>query len=95
MKKKANEQNLLDLIPEQICNFEKNEDGLISVIKPKFHNRIFVKYLAPRLKRPFFRVKLDEFGTSIWELCNGKNTVGAIGEQLHQQFYQPLHPHDL
>jgi len=86
------EQNLLDLIPERVRDYETLETGLISIIQPKFHNKFFVKYLAPRLKKPFFKVHLDEFGSKVWELSDGKTSIEQIGQILHQHFGEKVEP---
>jgi len=90
--KNQKEQNLLELIPERIRPFEKEEDGHVSIIQPKFTNKFFIKYLAPRLKNAYFRIHLDEFGSKVWELCDGQNTIEYIGEQLHQTFGDKVEP---
>lgn len=38
---------------------------------------------------------LDEYGTAVWKLCNGKATVREIGDVLKEQFgekTEPLYP---
>lgn len=87
-----NEQNLFDLIPEQKNEFEKTEDGIIWVIQPKFKSKFMVKYVVPRLKRPYFKVKLDEFGSAVWEYIDGQRTIKQIGEKLHADFGEKVEP---
>jgi len=84
--------NLFDLIPERNANYEESGDGLIIILKPKFKNKIFVKYLLPRLKSPNFKVKLDQFGSFVWNQCNGKNTVEQIGNLLKENFQGDIEP---
>jgi hypothetical protein len=93
-KRKVNAEkiNLLDLIPVQNLKSKKNEDGLCILLKPKFSHPLLIKYLLPRLKSPHFKVKLDEIGSFIWSLCNGKNTVKDIGLQLKEEFGERVEP---
>ena len=86
------EQNLLDLIPERMRDYETQETGLISIIQPKFQNKFFMKYLAPRLKKPFFKVHLDEFGSKVWELCDGTKSIEQIGQILYKNYGEQVEP---
>ena len=84
--------NLLDLVPEQKLNFEESGNGLVTLLKPKFKNKFLVKYLRPRIKKPNYKVKLDQFGSFVWKKCNGKNTVAQIGDLLKQEFKDDIDP---
>ena len=84
--------NIFDLIPERIAKYEESGEGLITILKPKFRNKIFVKYLLPRMKSPNFKVNLDQFGSFVWNQCNGKNTVEQIGILLRDEFQGDIEP---
>jgi hypothetical protein len=89
------EANLLDLIPYQKINFEESNDGFITLIKPKFKNKFLVKYLLPRIRRPNFKIKLDQFGSFVWKQCDGNNTVAQIANLLKTKFQDEIDPvHD-
>ncbi len=62
-KKKEQEVNLLDLTPVRLLQFETADDGLVTLLKPRFTNRFLVKYVQPQFSRPNFRVTLDRFGS--------------------------------
>jgi len=84
--------NLFDLIPGRVMRFEESGDGLITILKPKFKNKILVKHLLPRLKRPNFKVNLDAFGSFVWKQCDGKNSVEQIGSLLKEKFEGDIEP---
>ena len=44
--------NLLELIPVKNIKWEKKDDGLIVLLKPKFKHPFFKKHILPRLKYP-------------------------------------------
>ena len=93
-KKKANPLNYLELTPFPVYSYEKKEDGLVNVLVPKFTDKFFGKYLQPRLKKPYIRANLDEFGSATWQFIDGKNKVSAIAEKLveiHGENIQPVH----
>jgi hypothetical protein len=89
---KNREVNLLDLIPERIIEFEISDDGLVTLLAPRFRNKLLKKWLQPRLKRPYLRVKLDEIGSAVWLLCDGKRTVKEIAGPLRERFAEKIEP---
>ncbi|MCP2518848.1 PqqD family protein [Candidatus Aminicenantes bacterium AC-335-A11] len=93
MKKKENTNiNFLDLVPVRNIEWERGEGGLIVLLKPKFKNKFIVKYFLPKMKKPFFRIRLDEIGSYVWELCNEENTVSEIGIKLKERFGEKIEP---
>jgi len=86
------EINLLDLIPEKNIDWNKNEEGLIVLLKPKFKNPFLAKHVLPRLKNPYYRIKLDAVGSFIWELCDGHSTVKELSRRLKDKFKDKVEP---
>ena len=44
------------------------------------------KYFVPRNKSANLRVRLDEHGTAVWNLIDGKRTIKEIAETLAEHF---------
>ena len=92
-KKILKTANTLDLTPIKVYSDEKNEEELITVIVPKFKNKFAVKYVSPKLKSDHFKIKLDKFGSAVWENINGeikvdqiiKNVKHTFGDELQQE----------
>lgn len=95
MKKRSVEKpqiNLLELIPIKNIEWEKNEDGLIILLKPKFKHPFFKKHILPRLKYPFYKINLDDVGSFVWEWCDGKKNVEEIAQGLKEEFGEKVEP---
>ena len=95
MFKKEAPLNYLETTPNRKYEHELRDDGIINVMVPRFTDRILGKYLQPKLKNPFIRANLDEFGSATWLLMDGKTKVDIIAEKLTEQFgesIQPVHP---
>ncbi len=75
--------NLLALIPVQKVG-QDEEDGLLVLLRPRFMRGPFAWWLQPHLKRPHFRVKLDEIGSFVWRRCDGETTVAQIAEAMEE-----------
>ncbi len=88
-------QNLLDLTPVRLKEHRINEskgDGAVSVLVPKFGTGKIGAWLRKRIKHPDYRVNLDDFGTHVWNLCDGKNRVRDIGISLQKTFGDSVEP---
>jgi hypothetical protein len=84
--------NLLELTPVHNIKWEKTAEGLIVLLKPKFKNPFMVKYILPYVKRPYFRVKLDEIGSHLWDNCDGRRLVKDIARLQQQKFGDKVEP---
>ncbi len=62
--------------------FEHDADGRVKVRVPRFDGAILRRLLMPRLRRPDFLIRLDAFGTCVWEACDGRRTGEDIATML-------------
>jgi hypothetical protein len=88
------EINLLELIPSRARGDSINADGLVVVDLPRFRRTWMQKYLVPRNKSPFMKIKLDLFGSRSWQLIDGTRTVNEIADLMAAEFgdeVQPVH----
>ncbi|MEE4310541.1 MAG: PqqD family protein [candidate division KSB1 bacterium] len=94
MKKKRDlhNENLLDIIPQRVVAHEETGEGLIVILKPKFSNKFLAGLFIGRMKRPYYKINLDDYGSFVWKCCDGKNTVARIGELLRQKFKKDIEP---
>lgn len=83
--------NVLEMIPTHQIDFEER-DGTIYLLEPRFRNRIFLKYVLPRMKHPYVKIALDEFGTYVWKRINGHKTVYEIGNELKSEYGTKVEP---
>ncbi len=89
-KKILKNTNTLDLTPIRLHSEEKDDDGMVTVIIPKFKNKFMVTFISPKLKSDQFRIKLDKFGSAVWLMMNGKIKVDKIIKELKQKFGDEL-----
>ena len=85
-KKILKSVNTLDLTPIKLYSEEVDKDELVTVIIPKFKNKIVVKLISPKLKSDHFKVKLDKFGSATWLKINSKTKVEQIIKDLKKKF---------
>jgi hypothetical protein len=94
MKKKNSTRavNLLTLIPVRNIEWERNQEGLITLLKPKFRHPFLVKNLLPRIKRPFYKINLDDVGSFFWDNCDGSRTIKEIANLQWEKFGDRVEP---
>ena len=80
------EVNLLELIPERNIGWEKDSEGFVVLLKPKFQHPLFQKHILPKIKRPHYKIALDAIGSFFWEHCDGAQTVNDIAGSMAKHF---------
>jgi len=78
--------NLFAVRPIRNLSWTTEADGKIVLIVPKFKSRFLVRWLVPLLARPNFHVKLDGYGSYVWEQCDGNSTVEEIVSSMAGSF---------
>ncbi|MDI6765802.1 MAG: PqqD family protein [Bacteroidota bacterium] len=84
--------NLLDLKPVRMFEFEEDQGAKVTLLIPKFRDKILGKYLQPLIKKKYFKVKLDEYGSFVWKQIDGRITVNEIVERLRLKFGAEAEP---
>ncbi len=84
--------NLLDLKPVRLVESERTDDDRVVLLKPKFSWGPLKKLLQPRLKRPYYKIHLDEIGTFVWDHIDGETTVGAMADAALAHFGERIEP---
>ncbi|HNR66793.1 MAG TPA: PqqD family protein [bacterium] len=94
MSKQAQEKtgNLLDLQPQHNVRWEVSEDQRVALIIPRIGHPFLRKLFNPLMKNPDLRIFLDEYGSWVWQLIDGKKTVYQLGELLEGHFGEATQP---
>lgn len=99
MKKKKNDtidQNFLEFIPEKSSQLKWHTDNkgtvTLDIENTGFFNRLAQKVF---LKPEFTHVHLDELGSFVWPLIDGKKDIIELGKEVKEHFgekSEPLYP---
>jgi len=84
--------NYLDLTPYKIYQAEIDENGIVTVLVPKFTNKIAEKTIMPFLKHKYFKIKLDEIGSEVWKSIDSKKNVEDISKKMLEHFGEKIQP---
>lgn len=84
--------NLLDMRIKKRKGLEREDDFLLVPVYDTDRGENIASKLRLKTRR---RVKLDDYGWTVWESINGKRDVREIGEILRKRFgdeVEPLYP---
>ncbi len=84
--------NLLELYPKHNVKWKRNDDGLVVLLSPKFKSPFWARLFGPVMKRPDYQIKLDEFGSFVWNQIDGLTNVEKIGDALVDKYGQKIEP---
>jgi hypothetical protein len=76
----------LSVVPKRAIEYEDGPSGGAVLLVPRFRKGILAKWLQPRLKRPFIRVKLDELGSFVWRRMDGLANFESIRDEMKDEF---------
>jgi hypothetical protein len=89
--KKKEVVNLLELTPVRERNFVVGEDGLVTILIPKFKRQIFQK-LIPKNKSKDFLINFDELGSAVWNEIDSNKKVEDIVKELGEKLGEKIQP---
>ena len=96
MKKKKQQKNYLDLVPEktQELPWSKDEEGII-VLEVE-NTGVFNRIAQKLFRRPkYTKVHMEKYGSFLWPLIDGERTVMELADLLKAEFgeeVEPLYP---
>lgn len=89
--------NLLDMIPVRKCKWtrQKNDKTRVRILKSRFKTKFGARLGKKLSVKDSINVNLDDYGTAVWRIIDGKLTVREIADILKTQFsdeVEPLYP---
>ena len=93
-KKTGKGKNLLDYVPVKECKWTRQKDrpDLVKILKPRFETKMGGRIGKKMKLKKTFNLNLDEYGTAVWRLCDGRLTVREVGDALKTQFGDEVEP---
>lgn len=86
MKKDKIPDNILESVPIKNIEWDKDENGIVYLIKEKTSNRLLKKIIDLFNKDQSFKIHLDKTGSRVWKKIDGKKSVLAICKELKNEF---------
>ncbi len=93
MRKNTNSENYLERIPSQKEGLRWSLDNNGNVILNMENNGFFNRVAQKLFKKPKISyIHLDETGSFLWLLIDGKKDLRTLGELVDKQFGKKAHP---
>lgn len=90
-RKQQSKDNFLLYIPVKNHNNWSQKDNVIYLVFK--HDKLIERFAAWLTNKPTIRdIKLDNLGTKVWQLIDGKNDIFKIGQLLQQEFGESCEP---
>lgn len=86
--------NYLDMTPVRNVQDFIQDDEKITLLIPKFRSRWMRDFMVPGNRSKFIRIHLDEAGSKVWQLIDGKRNVGEICTMLDGLPSREVHSND-
>ncbi|MBT3181747.1 MAG: PqqD family protein [Deltaproteobacteria bacterium] len=83
-----------NIVPKQILEWEDGPEERAVLLVPRFRKGPLARWLQPRLKRPFMRVSLDEFGSFVWKRIDGRSSYSELHTAMTSHFGEKLQESD-
>jgi len=74
--------NYLELTPLRRYGFEQDEQKIVTILVPRFENKVLKNISGSIKKTQFVNFKLDTTGSQTWLLISGEATVQDICNEL-------------
>jgi hypothetical protein len=85
--------NYLHLTPVRMMEFQVDDAGKVNILMPRFKNKFWRTVYRESKKGEFINIHLDETGSAIWLLIDGKESVetifNALMEKSPEKFSSP------
>ena len=86
-------RNYLNYVPEKTNRYlwehTKNDRIIIHVVNTGIYNKIAqILFKKPKISH----IKLDEYGSTVWEYIDGENTVYDIAKLLKARYGENIEP---
>lgn len=93
MGKNKIQENYMDYKPLINPNFNWREDEkgrvTVEIVHKGFYNKIAQKFFKVS---PISNIELDEYGSFVWKLIDGDNTIYNISKEVHNKFGEKAEP---
>ena len=69
--------------PYRRLGWREGTDGRVVVLRPRLGESRLGRWVGTLLRDPYYRIRLDDFGTFVWKACDGDTPLDVIAQQMH------------
>ena len=80
--------------PYRRLGWREGTDGRVVVLRPRLGESRLGRWVGTLLRDPYYRIRLDDFGTFVWKACDGDTPLDVIAQQMQRHFGPDVAPAD-
>lgn len=84
-------RHIAEMVPIRAAKWRKT-NGRVVLVMPRFRSSVGKAFLKILRKKNVIKVHLDDVGSTVWLLCDGKRHVKEIAEEIHKKFGERVEP---
>ena len=85
-------RHLLGFSPRRCLEWGEDKEGKVVLLRPKLGSGCLGRWMSLQLQNPFYRIRLDEVGTLVWQCCDGQTKLAEIVTRMRQRFGAQVEP---
>jgi len=75
-----------------MIKWSETKDGKIDLLTPKIKSEKIRRFFKKQEEPDYYKVHLDDIGSSVWKLIDGQKNVEAIAREIHSKFGTKIEP---
>ncbi len=80
--------------PYRRLRWLEGSDGRVVVLRPRLGEGRLGRWVGGLFRDPYYRIRLDDFGTFVWKACDGETSLDVIAQQMQKRFGRDVEPAD-
>jgi len=76
--------DLLDFFPRRLAGHVVGDDGLVTIIAPRFKSDFWRRFARGFGIKPVVHVRLDRIGSTAWLAVDGQRCLRDVGRQMEE-----------
>ncbi len=84
--------NLLTYTATHNVEWTENDSGQVVLTCPRIINPFMKKIFKPFIKKQYYKVTLDDFGSFVWKHIDNTRTIKMIADLLYNEFGESIQP---
>lgn len=84
--------NYLEMTPFRKHSEQVSSGGIVTVLVPRFSNRLLSRLLSRSMPDPWIHTELDEIGSRVWLEIDGSQSVSSIIKRISIELGDRVHP---
>lgn len=79
--------------PRRLLEWSEEDDRCV-LLRPRLRSARLARWVKRLGGDPYYRIRLDEVGSLIWQACDGETSLAQIARRMRDRFGDKVEPVD-